>query len=76
MNTHIRDKRLLVSTATHVFPLLALLDRNRKEDGELNKSAHAYSALFLNGQFRACIARKECGYLSNVGSKKITLHVL
>ena len=35
----------------------------------MKKSAHAYSALIQNTQFRACIARKECGHFNEVGRK-------
>ena len=36
----------------------------------MKKSAHAYSALIQSGQFRARIARKECGHFNEVGRKK------
>ena len=38
----------------------------------MTKSAHAHSALIQNRQFRARIARKECGkYFNEVGRKYI-----
>ena len=35
----------------------------------MKKSAHAQSALIQNGQFRARIARKECGHFDEVRRK-------
>ena len=39
----------------------------------MKKSAHAHSALIQNVQFRARIARKECGHFNEVGRNSIQL---
>ena len=39
----------------------------------MKKSPHAQLALVQNGQFRARIARKKCGYFNEIGRKYVFL---
>ena len=59
-----------------IFTLLALLDRNRENDqGVMNKSAHAHSALIRTRQFCTYIVRKKCGHFNEVGKILIVIFV-
>ena len=59
-----------------IFALLAPLDRNREKvlQWVMKKCAHTHSELIQNRQFWACIARKECGQLHEVGKKIYILY--
>ena len=63
---------IFVFRRMHLFDTLTFGTRDCKPlQRIMKKSAYAHSALIQNNQFRARIARKECGYFNEVGKNSI-----
>ena len=81
----LKTKIYNINKCDTIFAFLTPLDRDREKhreeyllqgliraitpEGIMKKSAHVHSALVQNKQFRARIARKECGHLNEVRRK-------
>ena len=72
-NSHSSIKSLFSPLVHNI--LLYWRIRAINHEGIMKKSARAHSALVLNRQFHARIARKVCGHFNEIGRKYI-LHLL